>query len=140
MTDTWRVKRCIIWIYTTWGIILNKIIIIIIKYRCRRPTAGGPVTAAVWTCRRRRRATPRADRDSAGTCGQPGLCSRESGTSAGTTSRRPIPPRPSTWSCTSRRATCGSPASNQGPDLQNILQQSYDYLAIMPNYRLTTDV
>ena len=30
---------------------------------------------------------------------------------------------------------------NSGPDLQNILRQSYDYLTIMPSYdQLTTDV
>jgi len=29
--------------------------------------------------------------------------------------------------------------SNQGPDLQNILRQSYDYLMIMPKLRSTYD-
>jgi len=28
---------------------------------------------------------------------------------------------------------------SQGPDLQNILRQSYDYLTIMPNLRSTYD-
>ena len=30
-------------------------------------------------------------------------------------------------------------AKNQGPDLQNILRQSYDYLTIMPKLRSTYD-
>ena len=31
------------------------------------------------------------------------------------------------------------PSTNQGPDLQNILRQSYDYLTIMPKLRSTYD-
>jgi len=30
-------------------------------------------------------------------------------------------------------------STNQGPDLQNILRQSYDYLTIMPELRSTYD-
>ena len=30
-------------------------------------------------------------------------------------------------------------ANNQGPDLQNVLRQSYDYLTIMPELRSTYD-
>jgi len=38
-------------------------------------------------------------------------------------------------------AHCSSRSAVQGPDLQNILQQSYDYLTIMPNCyeRLTSN-
>ena len=34
---------------------------------------------------------------------------------------------------------CNPVAVDLGPDLQNILRQSYDYLAIMPNLRSTYD-
>jgi len=41
-----------------------------------------------------------------------------------------VPRRPATSQCT---------AEDLGPDLQNILRQSYDYLTIMPKLRSTYD-
>jgi len=42
-----------------------------------------------------------------------------------------------------RAELCATPPRNhqdhQGPDLQNILRQSYDYLTIMPKLRSTYD-
>ena len=88
------------------------------------------------------------------------------GTSSCTTtaaSRAPPPPtgssrtscsaRPTTTTATRCRATAGSPDAAScrcatarvrrpaypGPDLQNILRQSYDYLTIMPKLRSTYD-
>jgi len=39
-----------------------------------------------------------------------------------------------------RRIIGSRTAEEQGPDLQNILRQSYDYLTIVPKLRLTYDV